>query len=435
MRASDNNSNRKYLRIGLTIFFTFMACALFYYFLFRSEDFFSAKDAIIHGMLPVIDGLFIAYFLNPIMKYFEEKCVKVLWKKSKKLEGNKNSKKYIRLISLTITMILFILIIFGLFMMIVPQLVDSIQSIILRFPTYMKSADSWFSSILADNPGLQNMFNKYWPNFEGWFVNEIIPTIKSLISYVSSDFLGSVFEVLNLIFDFIIGIIISVYLLYNKEIYAAHAKKVVYAFMSETKANNLINNTRFANKTFGEFLSGKLVDSLIIGIICFICISIMRIPYSLLISVIIGVTNVIPFFGPFLGAIPSVFFLLMIDPIKALVFAIFVFILQQFDGNILGPKILGDSTGLSSFWVIFAITVFGALFGVLGMFIGVPLFAILYSAFKTFINQKLDAKGMPHDTAFYLNSDYKVDKDSENSGKEFKIKKVEKVENTTEEAK
>nr|MCR5791067.1 AI-2E family transporter [Lachnospiraceae bacterium] len=183
--------------------------------------------------------------------------------------------------------------------------------------------------------------------------------------------------------------------------------KVVYAFMSSPeRANQLINNARFTNRTFGGFITGKLFDSLIIGIITFIALSIMRMPYTLLISCIIGVTNVIPFFGPFLGAIPSAFIILLISPMKCLVFIIYVIILQQFDGNILGPKILGDSTGLPSFWVIFAITLFGGIFGVVGMFIGVPIFSVIYAAFRANLESRLKRKKMPSDTEFYINSDY-----------------------------
>ncbi|HOO28395.1 MAG TPA: AI-2E family transporter, partial [Lachnospiraceae bacterium] len=215
------------------------------------------------------------------------------------------------------------------------------------------------------------------------------------------------------------------YLLASKELFCAQAKKLSYALLREERANNLINNMRFANKTFGGFLVGKILDSLIIGIICFVGTSILKIPYALLISVIVGVTNMIPFFGPYLGAIPCAIILIMINPMKCLIFLIFILILQQFDGNILGPKILGNSTGLSSFWVIFAITIFGGLLGILGMFIGVPLFAVIYSAIKTFVNQRLIKKQLPADTTFYMGSDYhsKETDMNTNSGTEIKFVK------------
>ena len=225
------------------------------------------------------------------------------------------------------------------------------------------------------------------------------------------------------IFKLIIGIILSVYLLFNKETHGAQAKKVAYSLFSEERANNLINNTRFAHRTFGGFISGKIVDSLIIGILCFIGTTVMQTPYALLISVIVGVTNIIPFFGPYLGAIPSGFIILMINPVKCLWFLIFILILQQIDGNIIGPKILGDSTGLSSFWVIFAITLFGGIFGVVGWFLGVPIFAIIYAAVKTFIDTRLERKKLPSDTLYYIGSDYHSDPDNAqaNSGDQIRF--------------
>lgn len=429
------NKKIKYYHWGLLVFLTFCACITFYYLLFHGSEFKSGINAALRGLRPILYGIAIAYILNPIMKHMEEKWIGPVYNKlysfiNEKYLKNKdinreNTKKTIRFISLFLTMGLFLFFIYGIIMLIVPQLIESIQSIIIRLPMYFTRLDIWFSGILANNPYLENIFDDYWPDLEQWFIKEVLPSIKDLLSYISSDLLGSVFEVVDLAFDCIIGIIVSIYLLSNKDIYGAHGKKVCYAFMSEERANNLINNGRFANKMFGGFLSGKLVDSLIIGIICFVCLNLLKIPYSLLISVIIGITNIIPFFGPFLGAIPSAFFLLMVEPVKALIFLIFVVVLQQFDGNILGPKILSDSTGLSSFWVIFAITLFGGLFGVVGMFIGVPVFAIIYAAIKTFINKALEKKGLPTDTDYYLNTDYHSEEFNtvSNHGNEFRFVK------------
>ena len=202
--------------------------------------------------------------------------------------------------------------------------------------------------------------------------------------------------------NFLIGRIIALYLLMSKELFAGQGKKIIYALFEEDNANATIRNIRFVHRTFGGFISGKLVDSLIIGMICFIGMTLLNLPYPLLISLIIGITNIIPFFGPFIGAIPSIILILMVNPLQALYFGIFVFALQQFDGNILGPKILGDKTGLSSFWVIFAITLFGGYWGFVGMVVGVPLFAVLYAAWKAFINRSLQKKGLSTDTNEYL---------------------------------
>jgi predicted PurR-regulated permease PerM len=310
----------------------------------------------------------------------------------------------------------------GLILLIVPQLLDSVQSIITRFPSYLNSFNAWSDRFLVRYPGLRDLLDNYWGNITDYAYKELLPKAQTLVSSISTTVVGSVFKILSVTFKFIIGIILSVYLLYSKETYLAQSKKMVYSLFNEERANNLINNTRFANKTFGGYISGKIVDSVIIGILCFIGTSIMNMPYALLISVIVGVTNVIPFFGPYLGAIPSAFIILMINPIKCLWFLIFILILQQVDGNIIGPKILGDSTGLSSFWVIFAITLFGGIWGVLGMFLGVPIFAIIYAAIKTFVDTRLERKKLPAKTYYYMDSDYHSDKnDAENTGESIRF--------------
>jgi predicted PurR-regulated permease PerM len=253
----------------------------------------------------------------------------------------------------------------------------------------------------------------------------MLPYFEELISRTSTSLVGSIITIFKSLLNFIIGIIISIYLLVDKERFIAQAKKVLYAFLTRERANNFINNLRYSDKIFGGFISGKIIDSLIIGVLCYIGMLVLRLPYSVLIAVLVGITNIIPYFGPFIGAIPSAFFILMIDPKKCLVFVIFILILQQFDGNILGPKILGDSTGLNSFWVIFSITVFSGLFGILGMFIGVPVFAVIYAAFKTLINKRLEIKHMPVETSYYIDYDYDPDEDSTdgNSGKSFRFAK------------
>ncbi len=208
--------------------------------------------------------------------------------------------------------------------------------------------------------------------------------------------------VFKALWNLIIGFIISIYLLGSKEKFAGQAKKIVYAVFDRKAGNELISNFRFIHGTFIGFLGGKIVDSIIIGIICFVCTSVIGTPYSILVSVIIGLTNIIPFFGPWIGGIPSALLVLMVDPKQALYFGILIIVIQQFDGNILGPKILGDSTGLSGFWVIFSITIFGGLFGVLGMVVGVPIFAVFYAGVKSMVNRSLHKRSLPTDLSPYM---------------------------------
>ena len=264
------------------------------------------------------------------------------------------------------------------------------------------------NQVLNDNPEfggyVSKTLDKFSEQLEEW-LNHIIPGTATLIKTVSISFIN----VLDVLWDFVIGFIISIYVLASKEHFAGQAKKLVYALFEKETANKVISNFRFTHRTFIGFLSGKLVDSLIIGVLCFIGTSLMKTPYAMLISLIIGVTNIIPFFGPFLGAIPSAILIFVVDPMHPLncvYFALFVLALQQFDGNILGPKILGSSTGLTGFWVIFSITLFGGLFGVIGMIVGVPIFAIFYAAVRAVVSAMLENKDMPTNTVQYENVDY-----------------------------
>ncbi len=389
-----------------------------------AESLLSIINHLLNTMLPFIDGLVLAYILNPIMVTIEGRIVLPLFKKNEKLM-DKHS--LARGLSLFFTMVIFLLIITGLIVMIFPQLFSSIQSIIARTPYYLSSLNTMVIDLLKNNQELEEIFRTYSGRLQD-FINELLPELQSIISSLSSTVLSYLSAALTNIFKFVIGIILCIYLLFKKETYLAQCKKIIYAFLSTDRANDIINNARFTNRTFGGFITGKLFDSLIIGILCFVCMTLLKMPYTLLISCFIGVTNVIPFFGPFLGAIPSTLILFIINPMKALIFVIFVIILQQFDGNILGPKILGDSTGLPGFWVIFSITFFGSFLGVWGMFIGVPIFSVIYAAFKAYLENRLKKKNMPPETSFYIVSDFysesELEKDSkpEMSGEYFRLK-------------
>ena len=412
------NSNKKYLYLGLTIFLSLSAVILFYYILFYGESFTQVKASAINVLLPIIDGIVIAYILSPMQNWIEQKILCPLIGKIPN-KKNKSRKTLTRVLATFLTILIFLVLIAVVLLLIIPQVLDSLEIIISRFPLYMDKIDSFVQQFMEEYRDMSDLLVDYWPQIENWLQTQFLPNTTSVVSKVSSGLVGSVVSFISILFKFIIGIIISVYLLYSKETFCAQAKKIAYAFLKEESANNLINNMRYANKIFGGFITGKLVDSLIIGVLCFIGLSILKVPYSLLISVLVGVTNVIPYFGPFLGAIPSALILLMINPMKCLVFLIFVVILQQFDGNVIGPKILGDSTGLSGFWVIFAITVFGGIFGVFGMFIGVPLFAVLYAAIKTFVANRLIKRNMPDDTKYYMEYDFHTDTKDSNSGTEI----------------
>lgn len=399
--------NNKYVLWGITAFLVLIAAITFYYFVFHSSNIAAGFQTIIDVLMPVVFGMAIAYLLTPILNFLEGVILIPLFDKLK-IKKTSKRKSVIRGLGIMITAFLFVMIIYILFSMLISQIVPSVQGIIGNFDSYTDNLFAWIDQTFQDNAELGQFATKsidsVLDQLETW-LNNIIPTTVALIKTISV----SVINVLGVLWDFVIGFIISIYMLASKEKFAGQTKKIIYAIFERDTANIIIRNFRFTHRTFIGFLSGKVIDSICIGILCFVGTSIMETPYSVLVSVIIGVTNIIPFFGPFLGAIPSTILIFVVDPMHPLncvYFVIFVLVLQQFDGNVLGPKILGDSTGLTGFWVIFAITLFGGLYGVLGMIVGVPIFAVIYAAVKSIINTMLDKKKMPKASDEYERVEY-----------------------------
>lgn len=392
--------DKKYLYWGITALLVLIGAISFYYVIFHSSNWMSGFSEFFSIIMPIIDGLVVAYLLWPIVSFLEKKVFYPLFERAK-LNVNSKGRKWLRAVSILIAFVIVGACIYGFFATVIPQIIDSIRSIINQLPSYLSNLSVWLERILADNPQLEELalryIQEYSTTFTQWLNEDIMPYINELLKTVSL----SMFSFLKGIWNLIIGFIISVYLLVSKEKFTGQAKKIVYSLFSLKNANSFIEDVRLVDRTFGGFINGKILDSIIIGIICFFCTTAMDMPYPMLLSFIVGVTNVIPFFGPFLGGIPCALLVLMVDPLKAVYFTIFVIVLQQFDGNVLGPKILGDSTGLSSFWVIFSITLFGGLFGILGMIIGVPAFAVCYVMLKRRIYKGLNKKGLPTETEEY----------------------------------
>ena len=399
------NVDKKYFWGGLTSFLVIAGSICFYYLVFHGDRFSAQTKEIFKVASPVIYGIILAYLLTPAVNSIERHILIPIFLKICKNITN-TVKKVMRAVSIILTMIIASFLIYGLFRILIPNIIVSIESISLQFPTYIQNLTTWSAKFLNDNPSIEKLVTQFVDTYSSEFTdflnNSIIPRLESILKQVSM----SLISVVGVLWDFLIGIIISIYVLFNKETFAGQAKKIVYAFLQTKFANNFIRDIRFTSDTFIGFLSGKIVDSAIIGCLCFAATSLLDMPYFLLISVIIGVTNIIPFFGPFLGAIPCAFLVLMVNPIKCLYFIILIFILQQLDGNVIGPKILGESTGLSGFWVIFSITIFGGLWGVPGMIVGVPLWAVIYAMVRRLTNRRLKKRDLPTDTEAYLNVDY-----------------------------
>ena len=406
------NSDKKHISLGITSFLAVASSICFYYLLFHGDRFLGKINAILVIASPVIYGIILAYLLTPIVNTIEKKLLSPLFTKSS--EMNSTKKKWMRFLSVLMTVIIVILFIYGFFSILIPNVISSVKSISFAFPIYVNNLMHFADKYFEANPDIEALFNQlvstYSVEIDKYLNNTIIPQMESLLKTVSL----SLISVLKAMWNLIIGLIISIYVLCSKEIFAGQSKKIIYAIFSTKTANSLIKDFRFISDTFIGFISGKIVDSIIIGIICFIGTSLLKIPYALLVSVIVGITNIIPFFGPYLGAIPSAILILMINPIKCITFIIFILILQQVDGNVIGPKILGQSTGLSGFWVIFSITIFGGLFGFLGMIIGVPFFAVVYAMTRRIIDRMLKKRNLPISTSEYMDLDH-IDENNENT--------------------
>lgn len=334
----------------------------------------------VHILEPIIVGFIIAYLFNPMMKRIEGLVSRLTDKK-------KERPVLRRVISLIAVYLLYSVILTVILLLVVPQVISSCNDLIDRFDGYILKFESLLSGLSSKFPFINSkriisLTQKIADN-SSELISKLIPRLTTSVSA----FAGYVKNAL-------LGIVLSVYFLYSKEMLAKQFKRIVYAIFSKKnsgRADSFMSFLRTSDMTFGGFITGKLLDSLIIGILTFIILIIFRIPYSSLVAVIVGITNIIPFFGPLIGAVPSVFIILIAEPVKALWFIIIIIVIQQLDGNVIGPMIIGESTGLSSLGVMAAITIMGGLMGIPGMFIGVPLFALIYMLLKrllTFIESK-----------------------------------------------
>lgn len=396
----------KYMKWGLTALIVLILAICFICLIFKGQTIRAGFDVILRVIMPVIDGLIIAFIATPVMNWIEEKLLYPLCRKLNIHTEKTKIKKKLRAGSVLLTFLFIGLIIYSFFSIVIPELAMSIQNIVTRFPTYINNLIDLTEKLLADNPDveayIEGLLDTYSKDLDNFLDKSVMPTINTFILSASKGVIG----MLKSLYNLVIGLIISLYILSGKEKFVSQAKKICYALFERPAANQIISACRFTNKTFIGFLGGKIIDSAIIGVLCFFGTSILKIPYAVLISVIVGVTNIIPFFGPYIGAIPSALLVLMINPGKCIPFILFVLALQQLDGNVIGPKILGESTGLSGFWVIFSITFFGGLWGVAGMVVGVPLFAVLYAGISYIINRFLIKKALSINTQDYEKLDY-----------------------------
>ena len=391
------------------LFLVLISAAVVYLLIINLDDIFSGFMFMLSVLKPVIYGAIIAYLLNPLTKMYYRLLLKGYEKK-----GKSPSDKTVRIMeSMTIVFALLtgVLIIAILCWLVIPQLITTVISLIETVPSQANDYYNYITDKIQSNKYIASRMQdtalqatKYMDNIMNndlfpWLKSELLPNLN----IYAKQFANGVMSFINVLYNLFIGIIVAIYLLKGKRVFAAQAKKITYGVCRKKTADTIIHYVRISNNMFSGFISGKIVDSTIIGIICFVLMTIFRMPYALLVSVIVGVTNVIPVFGPYIGAIPSALLILLVSPVQALYFIILVAILQQVDGNIIGPAILGESTGLSAFWVLFSILFFGGFWGIVGMLVGCPLFAVIYTIAKDFINYCLEKRKLSTDTQTYVN--------------------------------
>lgn len=392
--------------IALAIFITFCCCILFFFIIYRYNGFTDFWKQLTQILQPVIIGLVVAYLLNPLMRWVDGKMLGILMKRIKNEEKAKN---LARGLAITASLLFMVGIVVLLLAAIVPSILQSIQGVVTTLPSEVKSLIEWINDFAKGDSQVADIAERVITEasnfFENWMKNTFIPQAEVYIASVTSGVILTVKFFINIV----VGLIISVYVMANQEKFAGQAKKIIFAIFKPVRANVIVKTIRKSNEIFGGFISGKILDSAIIGVLAYIVLAIMKMPDTVLVAVIIGVTNIIPFFGPFIGAIPSFIIIVLQNPMQGLYFLIFVIILQQIDGNIIGPKILGNSTGLSSFWVVFAILVFGGLWGFPGMLLGVPIMAVIYYIIQNIVEYILKRRGIPADEIDYVNLN-KIDK-------------------------
>ncbi len=398
--------NQKYLTVSFYTVITFAICLFLVVIVQKFSVISGVLASFANVIAPVTWGIVIAYIVNPLMKFFERvfgKC----------FERKKAHRKLVRSLSVAFGLLTLLAVLFAIVAVLLPQVVESVIGLARNFNSYLNNFESWIYKFVEDYPDIysfvQTQFDNLQPKLTD-FINSIVPKLGEWAIKLKDGAIGFI----GGLGDFVIGFIVAIYLLFSKEKFIAQMRKFVAAVLPEGGKNAVYSIAARTNKMLGGFISGKLIDSTIIGILTFICMSIMKMDFVALISVVVGVTNIIPFFGPFIGAIPSALLLLVAAPRQVIPFVIFIFILQQFDGNILGPKILGDTTGLSPFWVMFAIFVGGGMFGFAGMILGVPIFAVIYSLVRDFVNYLLERRGLSTRTLDYCSNDIPVDDEKKN---------------------
>ena len=371
---------QRYFYAMMAGFGTISLSVLFFFFLYRLQGIGNVISQLSTILAPFIYGGIIAYLLRPMCNSLEAFF---------QLRLPKKMRRFANAFAVVFSLMVGILVVYALITMVVPQLVESVVTLWNALPTKMEQLVNWATETFGKDERVvqfvEKNYRSYFTDIDKWVQANVIPQVSSLVTNVGT----SVWQVLKFVYNILIGLIVAVYVLHGRKRFGKQARLIVRSIFSDRWADRILEEVEFIDRMFGGFIDGKIIDSAIVGVLCYIGCTVLKIPSALLVSVIVGVTNVIPFFGPVIGAVPSTLLILIDSPLKALWFLIWVIVLQQLDGNVIGPKILGNRTGLSGFWVMFSIILFGGLWGNVGMIICVPLFAVIYDTVRRLVRRGL----------------------------------------------
>ena len=389
----------RYFKLAVTLFLTGAALIIFYRI---ATDFTGFRDILytVQSIIsPFIYGFVMAYLLCPVYNLTVRKTYRLVH-----IKNRKRAFALSKVVGSIVSLLVLFGVVGGLIALLIPELIRSITGIIQSLPERFDALTAWAESVTSgfSSPAMAEALDSVVRNMEdtvlNWVQSDLMTRIGSYMETISTGVILTLKTALNVV----VGVIACVYLLNSKEKFKAQLKKAILATTSKSVSDEIFDFGNFANRTFGGFINGKIIDSAIIGVICYASMTVLHLPYPALVSTIVGVTNVIPFFGPFIGAIPSAIIIFLVSPLQSFYFLILILIIQQLDGNVIGPAILGETTGLASFWVMFAIIIAGGLFGFIGMVLGVPVFAIIYYYAGRFIRNRLERKEMPQNTDDYI---------------------------------
>ncbi|MGN0624200.1 MAG: AI-2E family transporter [Oscillospiraceae bacterium] len=404
-------TNKKYNTIARYAILVLSVNVLIVVAIFKFGTILDILSEVTAVLMPIIWGLVIAFLTNPVMVHIDNFL-------KKRIIKNPKRKNITRAISILVSSLVFLGIVAGIIAVIVPELIKSFNEIVDNFSSFVTVVQKWLNRMLKNYPQVQDFITNKLIEF-GTDLTKIQPMLENILS--------GAWGFVTFIKNFLLGFIVSIYLLYSKDILLAQTKKIIFAVFKRNSAEKIMSVGSQANSIFSGFLNGKIIDSLIIGMLCFIGLTILDMPYNILISVIVGVTNIIPYFGPFIGAIPSAVLILIIEPKKVFWFVLFILVLQQFDGNILGPKILGGSTGLPAIWVMISLLIGGGLFGFVGMILAVPTFALIYSFTRDNVETRLKKKKMPVSTAYYIENADKLYSESKEKKAPLTVEELSRI--------